>query len=140
GDPGFDSFYNSFKWWNLEAPWFLEQHERLRRFAPSVAFPESHDTSRLAADTGGSEALSRQRYVLAALVSAGAQITIGYEFGFVRPLDVVKTRPADWEEPHFDLTGLMTRVNGLKHRQPLLSVAGVLKTLDGGGPDVAVLK
>src|SRR5262245_43439758 len=95
---GFDYFYNSAKWWDLEAPWFLEQHEMFRAIAPSVSFPESHDTPRLAAESGGREAIQRQRYALAAVLAAGVQTTIGYEFGFRRPLDVVKTTPADWEE------------------------------------------
>ena len=38
--------------------------------APSISFPESHDTPRLAAETGVSEAAQRQRYALAALFSA----------------------------------------------------------------------
>ena len=28
-------------------PWALDQHEKLRDVAPSIAFPESHDTARL---------------------------------------------------------------------------------------------
>jgi starch synthase (maltosyl-transferring) len=140
GGAGFDYFYNSSKWWDLEAPWFLEQHELFRAIAPSVSFPESHDTARLAAETGGSEAVQRQRYALAAVLSAGAQTTIGYEFGFTRPLDVVKTRPEDWEDPRFDLEPFVTAVNRLKRRHPLLAGEGVLRRLDWPAPDVTVLR
>src|SRR5262249_14145125 len=90
---GFDYFYNSSKWWDFVAPWALEQHEQFRKVAPSVAFPDSHDTARLAAESGAGEAVPRQRYAFAACFSAGLQMTVGYEFGFRRPLDVVRTRP-----------------------------------------------
>jgi starch synthase (maltosyl-transferring) len=137
---GFDYFYNSSKWWDFEAPWALEQHEQFRRVAPSIAFPESHDTPRLAAETGGSEAVQRQRYAFAAAFSAGVQITVGYEFGFRRPLDVVRTRPADWESPSFDLTGFIARVNALKRAHPLLAGEGVLRRWESGVDEVTVLE
>jgi starch synthase (maltosyl-transferring) len=137
---GFDYFYNSSKWWDFEAPWCLEQHAMFRRVAPSIAFPESHDTERLAAESGGSEAVQRQRYAFAAFFSAGVQITVGYEFGFQRRLDVVATRPADWETPRFDLTGFIARVNALKRRHPLLVGEGVLARVDTASPGIAVLR
>lgn len=136
---GFDYFYNSSKWWDFDAPWCLEQHERFRHVAPSIAFPESHDTERLAAETGGSEAVQRQRYAFAALFSAGVQLTTGYEFGYRRRLHVVSTRPADREPPLFDLTGFVGRVNALKRRHPLLASEGVLRRLDAPA-DVTVIR
>jgi starch synthase (maltosyl-transferring) len=136
---GFDYFYNSSKWWDFEAPWALEQHEQFRRVAPSIAFPESHDTPRLAAETGGNEAVQRQRYAFAAVFSAGVQIPVGYEFGFRRPLDVVRTRPADWESPSFDLTGFLARVNALKRAHPLLAGEGVLRRCEPETGEVTVL-
>ena len=140
GGVGFDYFYNSSKWWDFTAPWCLEQHERFRRVAPSISFPESHDTPRLAAETGGSEAVQRQRYAFAAFFSAGVQMPIGYEWGFERPLDVVKTRPEDWEPARFDLCGYIGAVNRLKAAHPLLGGEGVLRRLDWGQPDVTVLR
>ncbi len=136
---GFDYFYNSSKWWDFEAPWCLEQHERFRHVAPSIAFPESHDTERLAAETGGSEAVQRQRYAFAAFFSGGVQLTAGYELGYRRRLDVVTTCPDDREPPLFDLTDFVRRVNTLKRRHPLLATEGVLRRLDGAA-DVTVLR
>jgi len=135
---GFDYFYNSSKWWDFDAPWCLEQHERFRHVAPSIAFPESHDTERLAAETGGREAVQRQRYAFAAFFSAGVQLTMGYEHGSRRRLDVVATRPEHREPASLDLTDFVRRVNALKRRHPLLAGEGVLRRLDGG-PDVTVL-
>jgi len=99
------------------------------RIAPSISFPESHDTTRLAADTGGNEAVQRQRYAFAASFSAGLMIPIGYEFGFRKKLDVVSTRGTDWETVSFDLQRFIKRVNKLKIEHPLLHGEGTLKTV-----------
>ena len=45
---GFDFLFNSAKWWDFRAPWLLEQYDLYRKVAPTIAFPESHDTERLA--------------------------------------------------------------------------------------------
>lgn len=123
-DAGLDFFFNSSKWWAFDQPWCLEQHEAFRHYAQSIAFPESHDTPRLAAETGGNEAVQRGRYAFAAAFSSGVLMPIGYEFGFRRPLDVVRTRPEDWETPAFDLTAFVGRVNRLKLACSLLQGEG----------------
>ena len=46
-DAGFDYLFNSVKWWDFESPWLLDQYEAFRHIAPSIGFPESHDTERL---------------------------------------------------------------------------------------------
>ena len=101
GDAGFDYLFNSFAWWDLKKPWALEQYERLRVLAPSIAFPENHDMKRLAAEIGGGpEAVAahlRTRYALAAFFSAGVLMPIGYEWGYRRALHVVETTPCDRE-------------------------------------------
>jgi starch synthase (maltosyl-transferring) len=127
GGAGLHYFFNSSKWWDFEQPWCLEQHERFGAIAPSISFPESHDTARLAAETHGSEAVQRQRYAFAAVFSAGLMMPIGYEFGFKRDLDVVFTRPAHWEAPTFDIQKFIRRVNRLKLAHPLLHGEGNLK-------------
>jgi len=126
---GLHYFFNSSKWWDFVQPWCLEQHEKFGKIAPSISFPESHDTTRLAADTGGNEAVQRQRYAFAAVFSAGVMIPIGYEFGFRKKLDVVSTRPTDWETASFDLQRFIKRVNKLKIEHPLLHGEGELKTV-----------
>jgi starch synthase (maltosyl-transferring) len=124
---GFDYFYNSSKWWDFLEPWCLDQHARFRSVAPSISFPESHDTGRLAAESGGSESVQRQRFVFAALFSEGVQMTVGYEFGFCRQPHVIDTQPSDWETASFDLTPVIRQVNALKVRHPLLATEGVLR-------------
>lgn len=139
-EAGFDYFFNSSKWWNFSERWALEQHERFREIAPSVAFPESHDTDRLAEETGGDEAVQRQRYAFAAAFSAGVMMTTGYEFGFRRRVNVVETMPSDWERRSMDLRPFVTRVNRLKAFHPVLQGEGVLRAPSGLEGDVLVLE
>ena len=83
---GFDFLYNSSKWWDFQEDWCLEQYNDFRRLAPSISFPESHDTERLAAESGGAAEVARQRYLFAAYFSTGVMIPMGFEFGFQKRL------------------------------------------------------
>jgi starch synthase (maltosyl-transferring) len=139
-EAGFDFFFNSSKWWSFTEDWALEQHEKFRGIAPSVSFPESHDTDRLAAETDGDEAVQRQRYAFAAAFSAGVMMPVGYEFGFRRRVNVVDTMPADWERREMDLRPFIGRVNRLKLDHPLLHGEGVLTAVGGTMKDTLVLE
>ncbi|MBB4634293.1 alpha-amylase [Longimicrobium terrae] len=137
---GFDFFFNSSKWWNFSEPWALAQHEAFGAIAPSIAFPESHDTPRLAAETDGDVAVQKQRYAFAAAYSAGVMMPVGYEFGFRKQVDVVRTVPTDWERRHVDLRPFITRVNRLKRTHPLLNGEGHLRPLGGMDGDTLILR
>ena len=138
---GFDYLFNSSKWWDFRADWLLEQYEQFRHIAPSIAFPESHDTERLAAESGGDERVSRLRYVFAAAFSAGLMMPMGYEYGFRKQPHVVESRPEDWEEPAFDLSDFITEVNHLKAKTPLLNEEGPQRRLTPArDPVLALLK
>jgi starch synthase (maltosyl-transferring) len=115
-EAGFDYIFNSVKWWNLKSSWLLAQYNLTRESAPSIGFPESHDTARLAEELGGNVDGLKQRYLLAALFSTGVMIPAGFEFGFRKRLDVVNTRPSDWEETGVDLTAFVREVNEIKAR------------------------
>jgi len=128
-DAGLHYFFNSSKWWDFVQPWCLQQHEKFGKIAPSISFPESHDTTRLAADTDCNEAEQRQRYAFAAFFSAGLMMPIGYEFGFKKKLDVVSTYPADWEAASFNLERFIGRINKLKKAHLLLHGEGQLRTV-----------
>jgi len=121
---GFDYIFNSSKWWDFREPWLLEQYAAFRRLAPSIGFPESHDTERLAAESDGNARESRFRYLFSALFSSGVMLPVGYEYGFRRPLHVVETRPEDWEEPAFDISDFIAEVNRLKAATPVLNQEG----------------
>ena len=136
---GFDFLYNSSKWWDFQADWCLEQYNLFRRLAPSVSFPESHDTERLAAESGGAPEVARQRYLCAAFFSTGLMIPIGYEFGFKKRLDVVHTRPEDWEEPAYDLTNYLAGVNRMKKGCPVLLEEGPMVRVNPPDEPVVLL-
>ncbi|HEX5871475.1 MAG TPA: alpha-amylase family protein, partial [Longimicrobium sp.] len=137
---GFDYFFNSSKYWNFSEAWALKQHEEFGRIAPSIAFPESHDTARLAQETNGDEAVQRQRYAFAAAFSAGVMMPVGYEFGFRKQVNVVSSMPTDWERRHWDLRAFVTRVNRLKLAHPLLQGEGHLRVVGDLQGDTLVLQ
>jgi starch synthase (maltosyl-transferring) len=126
---GLDYLFNSSKYWNFDAPWALEQHQAFGDLAPSVSFPESHDTERLFAETGGNTAVMRQRYLFAALFSEAVMMPIGFEYGFTRKLDVVTTRPKDWEETRVDLSSFVGAVNRVKAETPIFGCEGHWRAL-----------
>lgn len=139
GDAGFHFFCNSSKWWNFKDAWCLTQHREFQDM-PSIAFPETHDTPRLAAESGGNEAVQRQRYAFAALFSSGLMMPIGYEFGFQRPLHVVTTTSDDWESPRWDLQNFIRAVNHWKLDVPLWHGEGELVQRAVHNPHLCVLE
>ncbi len=134
---GFDYLFNSSKWWDYREAWLLEQYDKFRTIAPSIGFPETHDTERLIAelraegvtDAKALEWRSRQAYLFAAIFSAGVMIPIGYEYGFAKKLHVVETRPDDWEKPIFDLSDFIGEVNRMKAATPVLNEEGPQKRI-----------
>jgi len=136
---GFDFIYNSSKWWNFHEDWCLEQYNRFRHLAPSISFPETHDTDRLAYDSGGNIRTARQRYLFAAFFSTGLMIPAGFEYGFKKRLNVVRTRPEDWETPTYDLSTYITNVNRMKKNCPVLLEEGPLMRLNSSEKEPVVL-
>ncbi len=139
GEAGFHFFCNSSKWWNFKDAWCLTQHREFHDM-PSIAFPETHDTPRLAAESGGNESVQRQRYAFAALFSSGVMMPIGYEFGFQRSLHVVTTTPDDWESPRWDLQNFIRAVNRWKLDVPLWHGEGKFVQRSLNNSDLCVLE
>ncbi|MCU0692344.1 MAG: alpha-amylase family glycosyl hydrolase, partial [Polyangiaceae bacterium] len=146
---GFDYFFNSAKWWDFRAPWLLDQYESFRHVAPSVAFPESHDTPRLATELAENgvtefrlvEATYRLRYLFATFFSSGVMMPMGFEYGYRRKLHVVSTRPQDVEQPLFDLTAFVARANQMKREVAALREEGPQRRLTSAkSPVVALLR
>ncbi|GAB4375020.1 MAG: hypothetical protein Kow0042_20100 [Calditrichia bacterium] len=137
GQAGFDFTFNSSKWWDFEAAWGLEQYEQNRlQAAPTVSFAESHDTERLAAEYQGNWSAVQMRYLFSVLFSTGVMMPIGFEFGFQKPLHVVRTRPQDWEKPSIDLQEFIRDANQLKIRYPVFAQESLLETVECGNPGV----
>jgi starch synthase (maltosyl-transferring) len=112
---GFDYVFNSSKWWNFWDPWLFEQYNLVREEAPSIGFPESHDTPRLAEEAHGNLDVLKQRYLFTALFSAGVMMPMGFEFAARKRLHVVGTTPEDWDESGGDLRDFIRKVNAVKH-------------------------
>lgn len=144
---GFDYLFNSAKWWDFRSPWLLEQYNSFRNIAPSVAFPESHDTERVAADLEREglhdpvliERAYRMRYMFTAVFSTGVMMPVGFEYGFRGRLNVVHTRPEHWETPLFDISGYIAEVNRMRAGIPILNEEGPQNQIDGGDPAVVCL-
>jgi starch synthase (maltosyl-transferring) len=64
---------------------------------------------------------------------------IGFEYGFRRRLDVVKTTPRDWETPHWDLCDYITTVNRLKAARRVFKEEGPIEPLAVGNPHIVAL-
>ncbi len=130
-DAGFDYLYNSVKWWDFKSPWLLEQYEAFRHIAPSIGFPESHDTERLATELRGAgipeseiEPRYRQAYAFAAAYSTGVLMPMGFEYGWGRRLAVVMGGDEPSEPQRFDLSRFIAEVNATKRAIPALNEEG----------------
>jgi starch synthase (maltosyl-transferring) len=139
---GFDYVLNSLRWWDRRAEWLFEEQERLRPIAPSISFPEIHDTERLAAQAATTDRSAIERYMrgqlaLAAFFSAGWMMPIGVEYGFTRRLDPVTTRPDAWETPQFDLSSYIATLNALRAEYPAFSSPVLARRLTA--PDCPVI-
>ena len=150
GDAGFDYIFNSSKWWNFRDDWLLDQYDQFRHLAPSIAFPESHDTERLCRELGmpPRDELERQyrlRYAFAALFSTGVMMPMGYEFGFEKRLHVVDSRPGDWgweaENPRLDLVDFIATTNRARAETRAVNVEGLQRRITAPHcPLVALLR
>jgi starch synthase (maltosyl-transferring) len=144
---GFDYLFNSVKWWDFESSWLLDQYESFRHVAPSIGFPESHDTDRLINELRAAgvpeelfEARYRQAYAFAATYSAGVMMPIGYEYGWSRRLDVVAAGPIDREPERFDLGAFIAEVNRIKEATPALNTDGPQRLLTAAGDPLLALE
>jgi starch synthase (maltosyl-transferring) len=142
---GFDYLFNSVKWWDFKSAWLLDQYEAFRRIAPSIGFPESHDTERLVTDllaAGIPETeiapRYRQAYAFAAAYSTGVMMPMGYEYGWSRRLRVVMGDEGG-EPNRFDLSQFVAEVNALKRSIPALNEEGAQQLLAARDDGLAVL-
>jgi len=136
---GFDFVFNSSKYWNFHDYWLLEQYNLIRETAPSISFPESHDTPRLFAESHGNVNVLKQRYLFAALFATGVMMPIGFEFGFRQPLHVVHTTPADWETGGPDLCAYIAAVNAIKKNHPVFQEECPTSFLPCHNPNVLLM-
>ncbi|HAJ80482.1 MAG TPA: alpha-amylase [Fibrobacteres bacterium] len=137
---GFDYLYNSSKYWEFDQPWCIEQHGRNKNVAPSISFPESHDTTRLAADWPGTLDVQKSRYLFCALFSHGILMPMGYEYGAKVKMDVVHGAVSQLEEPQWDLSDWIKEINMLKNNIPVLFEEGSWNVLFPYDRDILFLE
>lgn len=113
-EAGFDFVTNSFRWWNLKEQWFLDQHREYSRHAPSISFPENHDTIRCADEFSGDQQQALLRYELGAYICSSISTTIGFEYGFRRQIHVVHANPSWWEPVYYDISAEIGEINTIK--------------------------
>ena len=136
---GFDFIFNSSKWWDFTSQWLMKQYALTREIAPSISFPESHDTVRLCEELGGNIEGLKQRYLFSSLFSGGVMMPIGFEFGFRKGLHVVKTRPSDWENTGTDLTYFISQVNGIKSEHAIFQEDAPTEMLHHDNPNILIM-
>ncbi|NLK63094.1 MAG: hypothetical protein GX287_06510 [Fusobacteria bacterium] len=119
-DSGFDYVMSSFKWWDLKSDWFLKDYSTWAGKYPSLSFPENHDTIRYSTEINGNKNMAINKYALCAYFSSSIATTIGYEYGFKRKIDVVQTNPTWWEEPSYDISEDIAKINEIKSKYDVL--------------------
>ncbi len=114
GKSGFEYTFNSSKWWDYEANWCLDQYEKNRPYSKTISFPESHDTERCFKEYKENPLIVEQKYLFSALFSAGIMMPIGFEYGFINKMHVVKTSTDDFEPIRHNFSDFIKNVNILK--------------------------
>src|SRR5581483_6001354 len=133
----FDFYLASTRWWDLRAPWALEQYERLRPLARSIGFPEAPGESlreelarKALRDPAALHAELRLRYALAALFGSGVLMPLGFESGLAAS--------SGGSGP--DLVAAVTGFNRLKAAFPALALEQRQQRLALPGDVLCLLK
>ncbi|MGA7966848.1 MAG: maltotransferase domain-containing protein, partial [Gammaproteobacteria bacterium] len=131
---GFDAFFSSACWWDFHASWFVEQESRLRRLAPTIAFPEAPGSARESGDfdtEAGHRA--RFRYGFAATVAWGVILPMGYAAGSANRGKAKTMAPA------FDIGTEIAVINALKRDTPAFNEPARIVRLSPPGARAVVL-
>lgn len=136
---GFDYVFNNLKWWDFHGNWMSKQYLLMREIAPSVSFPESHDTVRLAEELHGNVEVCKHRYLVSALFSAVVMMPMGFELGFRRRLNVARTRPEDWENTGVDISAHVRRVNAIKANHAIFQEDSPMDIQVSGDGNILIL-
>ncbi len=145
---GFDGVFSSLRWWDLRAPWLVDEHALLRRVASPIAFPDAFDGPRLAHDLRGlpPEAIERgyrRALETAAALGTGWLVPMGFERGVATPLMTAHPQPAAFREAFerapFDLSEALAEANRRRRDSAVFASRGELAALSGADAAVTVL-
>lgn len=126
---GFDYIFNAAKWWDFRDPWLTNSYKITRHLAPSVTFPETHDTTRLMTEVNGHQPAFLQRLLFSCFFSKGMMIVSGLEYGFRQKPHCVYTTPADWEHTGIDYSAIIQRALQVKRTLAPLREEGHVEVL-----------
>ena len=110
----FGYLFNSSKYWNYDGSWAIDQHNYYKTIAPTISFPESHDTERLANSGPRSKYWQKSRYLLSAIFSEGLLMPCGYEQMNNKNLHVCNSHPNDFGCNTYSIEKFIRRANDLK--------------------------
>lgn len=147
-EAGFDAVFSSVRWWDLRAPWFVDEHRLLCRVGTPIAFPDTFDGPRLADDWRGSpperiERAYRRALWTAAAVGTGWLVPMGFERGVTLPLlardtDADRYRAACRAAP-FDLSAALADANAWRRATPVAATRGEIVQLSAPDAGATVL-
>lgn len=145
---GFDAVFSSARWWDLRAPWFVDEHRLLRRIGAPIAFPDAYDGPRLADDWPDAQddtvaCAYRRALWTAASVGTGWLVPMGFERGVALPLmardaDADRYRAA-FDAARFDLSGTIADANAWRRATPLAAARGEIAQLSAPAARATVL-
>ncbi len=143
---GFDMVLDSCAWWDLRAPWYLEQHERFRRVAGIVSAPVPPFGPAPVAEGEGAEGLRRRqllRLALAATTGNGILVPAGFEYGAFLSPDDPTLRPGDLEaaaeRAPFDISADLASVLAALGRSAAFASRGPLRRVSAPGTGAVAL-
>ena len=139
-DSGFDYLFNSSKWWNFSDKWLLEQYEQTSVKIDSIGFPESHDTLRLPMEVNNDLNAVKQRMFFTAFFSSGWMIPIGFEYGFKKKTDVIKTFPSDWEPINYDISDMIKNINKTRSSYGIFNKDAKTTIYNGDNNNVLIMQ
>jgi starch synthase (maltosyl-transferring) len=132
---GLDGVFASTPWWDGRAPWYVEEHELLRRIAPVIAPVEAPFGPRLAQRAQGDarRRLYEQQLTLAAATSDGLFVPMGFEFMADHPLEARFPAALPRIEGDAPLAAAIAAANGT-------AGGGPMRSLTGAGSKVSALE
>ncbi|CAN0626623.1 Alpha-1,4-glucan:maltose-1-phosphate maltosyltransferase [Burkholderia multivorans] len=145
---GFDAVFSSVRWWDLRAPWLVDEHRLLRRVGMPVAFPDAIDGPRLAHDYRGAsvdriERAYRRALSVAAAVGSGWLVPMGFERGIAQPLMDRDANPKDYRAAYdaapFDLSDALAVINAWRRKTPVAAARGEIVQLSPPDASATVL-
>lgn len=145
---GFDAVFSSMRWWDLRAPWLVDEHRLLRRVGAPIAVTDAFDGPRLADDWRGAPAERIERAYRRALwasaaVGTGWLVPMGFERGVTLPLmarDAQADRYRDaWRSAGFDLSRTLADANAWRRATPVTAARGEIAQLSAPDARATVL-